>query len=139
MDFNWIEYWDFAKGLLPQNSSDQKSECECRVGISRAYYACYHRVKTWIQTETGYAPTGGSVHKWAFDTLLDIANDYSRNDLEKSRQIKELRRKYKVLRKRRESADYEAYISNIHSTYGVAAYNEANFIMTILNQWESAS
>ncbi len=46
--FNWGCYLDFARALLQEIPEGQDDECKVRCGISRAYYAVFHRAREYL-------------------------------------------------------------------------------------------
>lgn len=98
--FNWNRYIDLAEFLLnsiPENDDDESKD---RCGISRAYYAAFHRAEKFLRNIN---QTIDIHNKGSHENIIKIFSEFGRNNLSYRFISEEL----KLLKIQRKKADYD--------------------------------
>ena len=98
MSFEWLDYLDLAKELY-KSSTKSPSESKLRSAISRAYYAAFHTVKSYLEEKDPHLliSQDGKAH-------IEVINAFKYDSNPKRVQIGEGLNRLKVARTK---ADYQ--------------------------------
>lgn len=109
--FDWSKYLDLAKELANSNS-EESNEAKLRSSISRAYYAAFCKARIYlrdIEKDPRLQPnrnlTVDNVHRYVIEEFRS----------KKEKELVQIGENLARLRRHRNNADYEDFISNLPS------------------------
>ena len=88
MEFDWIEYYDYAKQILNDTGAN---ECSCRVGVSRFYYAAFHIAQKYAKQESITIIDAGKTHEKLWISLEQSNNNNAKRVAALGNALKRLR------------------------------------------------
>lgn len=118
--FDWREYLGFAESV-----KDFNTDAANRAGISRSYYAVFGHAKMFCVNNyllKMHEITKHDAHSRITKTLIDA------DDVE----LEEIGHRIKVLKIRREEADYQAYCENIDNEYLLDTIRRARKVLELI-------
>lgn len=107
INFNWTRYIDLAEELLNSMPDDEDDESKDRCGISRTYYAVFHRAEKFLKS---IHQTIDVYQKGSHENIIKIFDDFGKNNRSYAFVAEELKR----LKLMRIKADYnDKYFENM--------------------------
>lgn len=108
INFNWTRYINLAEELLNSMPDDEDDESKDRCGISRAYYAVFHRAEKFLKS---IHQTIDIYQKGSHENIIKIFDDFGKNNKSYALVAEELKR----LKLMRIKADYrDKYFENVN-------------------------
>ena len=119
MDFDWLEYLDFAK-----HCSGSSEESTLRIAISRAYYCVFNKAGIFAKDHLGYERGHDQSHKRMW---LEFRNQPGQTS-------SAIYNKGMDLKRKREQADYEAQFSGLRADTLTIVLADAEALLVYLEQ-----